>query len=41
MEGASNYMFKPKRLLKTVDLFDFFVERPSRYERRLFKDAHY
>ena len=39
MEGASNYMFKRNRLLKTVDLFDFFVEHLSWYERRLFKDA--
>ena len=34
MEGASNYMFKRNRLLKTVDLFDFFVEHLSWYERR-------
>lgn len=39
MEGASNFMFKRNRLLKTVDLFDFFVTHLSWYERRLFKDA--
>ena len=29
MEGASNYMFKRNRLLKTVDMFDFFIEHLS------------
>ena len=33
MEGASNFMFKKNRLLKTVDMFDFFIEHLSWYGR--------
>ncbi|KAH8068251.1 hypothetical protein JL721_6825 [Aureococcus anophagefferens] len=29
MEGASNAMFRKNRLLKTVDMFDFFIEHLS------------
>jgi len=35
MEGASIFMYRRRTLLKTVDLFDFFVEHLSWYERRL------
>ena len=35
MEGASHTMFRKNRLLKTVDMFDFFIEHLSWYERRL------
>ncbi|KAH8095106.1 hypothetical protein JL720_2382 [Aureococcus anophagefferens] len=39
MEGASNAMFRKNRLLKTVDMFDFFIEHLSWYERRFKADA--
>lgn len=39
MEGASNAMFKKNRLHKTVDMFDFFIEHLSWYERRFKADA--
>lgn len=39
MEGASHTMFRNNRLHKTVDLFDFYIEHLSWYERRLFKGA--
>lgn len=39
MEGASNAMFKRNRLWKTVDMFDFFIEHLSWYERRFKADA--
>ena len=35
MEGASHTMWRKNRLLKTVDMFDFFIEHLSWYERRL------
>ena len=37
MEGASHAVFRRARLTKTVDLFDFFIEHLSWYERRMAK----
>ena len=39
MEGASHIMWRKNRLLKTVDMFDFFIEHLSWYERSLGGDA--
>ena len=37
MEGASHALFRRARLMKTVDMFDFFIDHLSWYERRLKK----
>jgi len=35
MEGASHALFRRSKLVKTVDLFDFYIEHLSWYERRI------
>ncbi|KAJ1461464.1 hypothetical protein M885DRAFT_581774 [Pelagophyceae sp. CCMP2097] len=39
MEGASHSNFKRSAKFKTIDLFDFFIEHLSWYERRLWADG--